>query len=61
MSQRSLWAITATTINRVQDNYVVQWGDAAPADKRRAIKSAKPSLPAEFDHAIDPSIAIPAR
>ena len=48
------------TINRVQDNYVVQWGDAAPADKRRAIKTAKPSLPAEFDRAIDPAMAIAA-
>ena len=46
------------TINRVQDNYVVQWGDAAPAAERRAIKSAKPSLPAEFDRAIDPAIAV---
>jgi peptidylprolyl isomerase len=46
------------TINRVQDNYVVQWGDAAAAGQRRPIKRAKPSLPAEFDRAIGPSIAI---
>ena len=46
------------TINRVQDNYVVQWGDAAPAAQRRAIKRARPSLPAEFDRAIDPAIAV---
>jgi peptidylprolyl isomerase len=46
------------TINRVQDNYVVQWGDAAPEGKRRAITSGKASLPAEFDVAIDPKMAI---
>lgn len=41
------------TINRVQDNYVVQWGDASndPA-KRRAFKQARPALPPEFDRAI---------
>jgi peptidylprolyl isomerase len=39
------------TINRAQDNYVVQWGDANERDaaKRRAIRGAKPTLPAEFD------------
>jgi peptidylprolyl isomerase len=42
------------TLNRVQDNYVVQWGDADERDpkRRRAIKEAKPTLPPEFDRAI---------
>jgi len=42
------------SINRVQDNYVVQWGDADGEDetKRRAIRKAKPTVPAEFDRAI---------
>src|SRR5262249_26333740 len=31
---------------RVQDNYVVQWGDA---DNKRAIRTAKKTLNAEFD------------
>jgi peptidylprolyl isomerase len=33
---------------RVQDNYVVQWGDA---DGKRPIRAAKKTLPAEFDRA----------
>jgi peptidylprolyl isomerase len=33
-------------ILRVQDNYVVQWGDA---DNKRAIRTAKRTLDAEFD------------
>ena len=37
------------TINRVQDNYVAQWGDANEGASRRAIKQAKGNLPAEFD------------
>ena len=39
------------TINRAQDNYVVQWGDgdADDKDKRRPIRAAKATLPAEFD------------
>jgi peptidylprolyl isomerase len=44
------------TINRVQDNYVVQWGDGAQADARREIKTAKRTLPAEFDAVIDPEM-----
>jgi peptidylprolyl isomerase len=41
------------TINRVQDNYVVQWGDASDdPTKRRVIKQAQATLPAEFDRAI---------
>lgn len=46
------------TINRVQDNYVVQWGDAAGSGQRRQVKTAKATLPAEFDRALDPSITI---
>ncbi len=42
------------TINRVQDNYVVQWGDANEREGRRPIKTAKATLPGEFDRAIDP-------
>lgn len=44
------------TVNRVQDNYVVQWGDAAEGDARRAVAKAKRTLPAEFDRAIDPAM-----
>jgi peptidylprolyl isomerase len=33
-------------VMRVQDNYVVQWGDA---DNQRAIRTAKKTLAAEFD------------
>ena len=44
------------TINRVQDNYVAQWGDANEGVSKRAIKQAKTTLPAEFDHAISPQI-----
>jgi peptidylprolyl isomerase len=33
-------------VMRVQDNYVVQWGDA---DNKRAIRTAKKTLNAEFD------------
>ena len=46
------------TINRVQDNYVVQWGDANERDpkRRRAIRQAKPTLPGEFDRAIAPDL-----
>ena len=42
------------SINRVQDNYVVQWGDPDGDDekKRRPIQKAKPTLPAELDRAI---------
>jgi peptidylprolyl isomerase len=44
------------TINRVQDNYVVQWGDANEREARRPIKTAKATLPGEFDQAISASI-----
>lgn len=40
------------TINRVQDNYVAQWGDASERASQRPIRAAKESLPAEFDIAI---------
>jgi len=45
-------------IIRVQDNYVVQWGDPAADDpqKARKILQAKKSLPAEFDRASDAKI-----
>jgi peptidylprolyl isomerase len=40
-------------ILRAQDNYVVQWGDPNGDDekKKRPIKKAKATLPAEFDRA----------
>lgn len=37
------------SINRVQDNYVVQWGDA---DEKRSVGSATPTLMAEFTRPI---------
>ena len=45
-------------IIRVQDNYVVQWGDPAADDpqKARKILQAKKNLAAEFDRAIDAKI-----
>jgi peptidylprolyl isomerase len=37
------------SINRSQDNFVVQWGDPAEDDsKRKSLGSATPHLPAEF-------------
>jgi peptidylprolyl isomerase len=44
------------TINRVQDNYVAQWGDAAEGPARRPFKSAKATLPGEFERAIGPEL-----
>ncbi len=43
---------------RVQDNYVVQWGDPEGENpqKARKIQKAKPTLPAEFDRAGDGAI-----
>jgi peptidylprolyl isomerase len=45
-------------IIRVQDNYVVQWGDPVADDpqKARKILQAKKNLEAEFDRAIDAKI-----
>lgn len=42
-------------ILRVQDNYVVQWGDpnADKPEARRGLGQAQGSLPAEFDRAVD--------
>jgi cyclophilin family peptidyl-prolyl cis-trans isomerase len=42
------------SVLRVQDNYVTQWGDPDGDDekKRREVRKAKPTLPAEFDRAI---------
>ena len=41
---------------RVQDNYVVQWGDpdADKTNAARKIQNAKRTLPAEFDRLLDP-------
>ncbi|HEU0307464.1 MAG TPA: peptidylprolyl isomerase [Lysobacter sp.] len=40
------------SINRSQDNFVVQWGDAAEDDKaKKPLGSAKAKLPAEFERA----------
>lgn len=49
------------TINRVQDNYVVQWGDANEKSPR-GIRQAKKTLAAEFDVKLDkamPFLAAP--
>lgn len=45
-------------IIRAQDNYVVQWGDpnAEKPELKRKIKTAKPTLPPEFEQKIDPKI-----
>src|SRR5438105_6951096 len=45
-------------IIRCQDNYVVQWGDpnAEKPQLKRKIHDAKPTLPAEFERAIDPQM-----
>jgi peptidylprolyl isomerase len=45
-------------IIRVQDNYVVQWGDAEGEnpEKARRIRRARKNLPAELDRAIDGGI-----
>jgi len=44
---------------RVQDNYVVQWGDpeAEKPSTSRKIQTAKRTLPGEFDRLIDPSLS----
>jgi peptidylprolyl isomerase len=46
-------------IIRVQDNYVVQWGDPDEENpaKARRIQKAKATLPAEFDRPFDDKIA----
>lgn len=45
-------------ILRVQDNYVVQWGDpdAEKQDSARKIRHAQRTLPAEFDRPLDPKL-----
>ena len=47
------------TINRTQDNYVVQWGDADEGDakKQRPIRKAERHLAPEFDRAIGADLA----
>ncbi len=49
-------------ILRVQDNYVVQWGDANAEDpaKARKILHAQRTLPPEFDRASDDKLAFTA-
>lgn len=48
MAKAGYW--NGLSINRSQDNYVVQWGDPAEDEKKRKpLGSAKPKLPAEFD------------
>jgi peptidylprolyl isomerase len=44
------------SINRVQDNYVAQWGDPNEGASKRPIKSAKAALPGEFDRAMGPDV-----
>src|SRR3954465_15339642 len=46
-------------IFRVQDNYVVQWGDpdAEKPESARKIQKAKRTLPPEFERAIDPKVS----
>jgi peptidylprolyl isomerase len=46
------------TVNRAQDNYVVQWGDPDAADeaKRRPVRKSRRTLPAEFDRPITPEL-----
>ena len=42
------------SINRSQDNFVVQWGDPAADDApRKPLRGAKPKLPAEFTRGSD--------
>jgi peptidylprolyl isomerase len=46
------------SINRSQDNFVVQWGDAAEDDaQRKPLGSAKLKLPAEFERALPKDVA----
>jgi peptidylprolyl isomerase len=47
------------TINRSQDNFVVQWGDANGEDaaKKKSLGTAKAALPAEFSTAIRDDLA----
>jgi len=45
-------------IIRSQDNYVVQWGDpnAEKPEQKRKIRTAKATLPPEFERSLDPKI-----
>jgi len=45
-------------IIRAQDNYVVQWGDpnAEKPELKRKIKTAKATLPAEFERSLDAKV-----
>jgi len=48
-------------ILRSQDNFVVQWGDPAPDDKKKPLGAGKKTLTAEFDRSAKgvPFIALP--
>ena len=48
-------------IMRSQDNFVVQWGDAAPDDQKKPLGAGKKMLTAEFDRSAKgvPFIALP--
>jgi peptidylprolyl isomerase len=41
------------SINRVQDNYVTQWGDPAPENARKPLGEGKRTLAAEFSRRFD--------
>ncbi|MFC0677367.1 peptidylprolyl isomerase [Lysobacter korlensis] len=48
LAREGYW--NGTSINRSQDNFVVQWGDPAEDEaKRKPLGSAKAKLPAEFE------------
>ena len=48
MAKEGYW--NGLSINRAQDNYVVQWGDPTEDEKKRKpLGSAEAKLPAEFD------------
>ncbi len=60
LAREKYWHGLAAT--RVNDNYVVQFADPHAEDpvKRRAIKQAKETLPAEFERSIDPQMPFTA-
>ena len=60
LAREKYWDGLAAT--RVNDNYVVQFADPHAEDpaKRRAIKQAKETLPAEFERSIDPQMPFTA-
>lgn len=58
LSKEKFWDNLA--IVRVQDNYVAQWGDpnGEKPELQRKMKSAKRTLPAEFDRPLDKKIPL---